>query len=242
LPGRTDDADSEHWRAFFLGGHAAVLSLNYLRRRVRAEGKAAGTSLSLWEENEMKRCSVLVVLVLAALLADHRCKAEKAAAPKGKDVSRRDGGDSDVSVECFAVQGKHLRHWYATAFFSCISSEQAARDARFKKVEGLADPSGISFESHNYAGQYLRHKGGRLILTKCLDAADKKDATFLISKGLVSDADGWLSACRCGLHSARLSCIASSPAGKKRRIAKAFAQGDSTSEAALQAQRHGPES
>ena len=51
----------------------------------------------------------------------------------------------------------------------------------------------MSFESTNYPGQYLRHRNGRLLLTKCPQPLDKQDATFLVKEGLAGDQDGWIS-------------------------------------------------
>lgn len=99
----------------------------------------------------------------------------------------------EVSIECFDSSGKYLRHKNAITFVERIVSVQDSKDARFKKVRGLADPKGVSFESYNYPGQYLRHKEGRLVLAKCPEEADKKAATFLIVKGLAFDRDGWVS-------------------------------------------------
>jgi hypothetical protein len=99
----------------------------------------------------------------------------------------------EVSIECFDAKDKFLRHKNADAFLDPIVSVLDSKDARFKKVKGLADPKGVSFESYNYPGTYLRHKEGRLSVTKCPEEADKKDATFFIVKGLAFDRNGWVS-------------------------------------------------
>ncbi len=65
-------------------------------------------------------------------------------------------------------------------------------DAQFKIVAGLADSSGVSFESVSYPGYYLRHSNYNLVLNQTDGSSIfKADATFYKVSGL-ADA-GWSS-------------------------------------------------
>jgi hypothetical protein len=99
----------------------------------------------------------------------------------------------EVSIEAFVAKGKFVRHANALAYVEPIVTTLASKDARFKKIKGLADPKGVSFESHNFPEMYLRHRNGRLMVTSCPDEGDKSDATFFIKQGFASDQDGWVS-------------------------------------------------
>jgi hypothetical protein len=57
-------------------------------------------------------------------------------------------------------------------------------DATWIVRAGLADRSGVSFESKNYSGGYLRHRNGEL-LQENNDGSEQfaQDATFLVEPG-----------------------------------------------------------
>ena len=66
------------------------------------------------------------------------------------------------------------------------------RDSQWRIVPGLADASGVSFESVNFPGQYLRHASFNLVLNQNDNTSNfKADATFYKVAGL-ADA-GWSS-------------------------------------------------
>ena len=53
-----------------------------------------------------------------------------------------------------------------------------AKDSTFFLVPGLADPDGISFESFNFRGRYLRHRNFHLFVEPEDSANLAPDATF----------------------------------------------------------------
>jgi hypothetical protein len=107
--------------------------------------------------------------------------------------TRAEDDPDEVSLEVFDTTGKFLRHKDALVYVDPIVSILDSKDARYRKVKGLANPKGISFESYNYPGHFLRHREGRVMVTKCPEEHDKKDATFLVVKGLAFDRGGWVS-------------------------------------------------
>jgi hypothetical protein len=56
-------------------------------------------------------------------------------------------------------------------------------DATFRMVPGLADAEGVSFESLNYPGHYIRHRNSELWLDPLAQSDDQElfrnDATFI---------------------------------------------------------------
>jgi hypothetical protein len=52
-------------------------------------------------------------------------------------------------------------------------------DASFQRRAGLADAAGISLESVNFAGRYVRHRGG-LLYVETVPAAEASTATFAL--------------------------------------------------------------
>jgi CubicO group peptidase (beta-lactamase class C family) len=112
----------------------------------------------------------------------------------GLCVNLRAADDAkEISIEGFNAKGGHLRTKNDAAFVDLILTAKDAKDARFRKVAGLADPKGVSFESIQQRGKYLRQRGGRLVLAACASEADKKEATFLVVGGMASAENGWLS-------------------------------------------------
>ncbi|MCZ8520172.1 MULTISPECIES: glycoside hydrolase family 43 protein [Paenibacillus] len=68
------------------------------------------------------------------------------------------------------------------------SNVSPLEDAQYRIVPGLADPEGVSFESVNQPGSYLRHYNYEMKLAQADgSAAFKGDATFTMTAGL---ADG----------------------------------------------------
>jgi alpha-L-arabinofuranosidase B-like protein/beta-lactamase family protein len=132
--------------------------------------------------------ALLVGLTVASRLTRGASSQHKAAA-----ASSAVAQSVEVSIESFSHRGEFVRHKGGKGFVSAIMTPLDARDARFKKVAGLADAKGVSFESTHDPGHYLRHRSGRLILTPCPGALDKADATFLVKKGLADDQDEWIS-------------------------------------------------
>lgn len=149
---------------------------------------------------KMAAGAVLVWLTALALLAHGvqtrrwapvktTAEAQREAAAKATDEAQPE----EISIESFSLRGEFVRHRDSKGFVNPILTPLDSRDARFKKVPGLADAKGVSFESTNYPGRFLRHRSGRLILTACPEMLDKQDATFLVKKGLAGYRDGWIS-------------------------------------------------
>lgn len=83
---------------------------------------------------------------------------------------------------------RYIRHRLSLAYIDrIVASDQLGRkDATFRLVPGLAGRC-RSFESVNYAGQFLRHQNYRLKLAKQADEKlFKQDATFCVVEGLAS--------------------------------------------------------
>lgn len=53
-------------------------------------------------------------------------------------------------------------------------------DASFTQRAGLASGSGVSFESQNLPGQYIRHSNGLLNRRTINDTAGRSAATFVL--------------------------------------------------------------
>lgn len=52
-------------------------------------------------------------------------------------------------------------------------------DASFHQRAGLADPAGVSFESFNVPGRYIRHANNLLYMQAVAGTTALADATFL---------------------------------------------------------------
>ncbi|MFE9223437.1 AbfB domain-containing protein [Streptomyces massasporeus] len=57
-------------------------------------------------------------------------------------------------------------------------STRFASDATFRQRAGLADPAGVSYESSNYPGRYVRHWEYLLNVQAVSTPTDRVDATF----------------------------------------------------------------
>lgn len=92
---------------------------------------------------------------------------------------RRSG--EGMSLRSFSQPGRLVRVLDSLAELS----DDEKGEAVFKKVPGLADAAGVSFESADHPGHFLRHQGFRLKLHKDSgDALFKADATFHARAGL----------------------------------------------------------
>lgn len=83
--------------------------------------------------------------------------------------------------------GEAIRHKEGRAVLSPIGKSSVPfdiNDATWIVRAGLADRSGVSFESKNFPGGFLRHRNGELFQDQN-DGSDQfaKDATFLVEPG-----------------------------------------------------------
>lgn len=94
-----------------------------------------------------------------------------------------------VTLKSHNYPGHAIRHRNFLGEISEIHSQLDKKDATFKVVKGLADPSAISFESINYPGYYLRHHNFQIKLHKN-DGSRLflEDATFRKVPGLADDS------------------------------------------------------
>jgi hypothetical protein len=94
------------------------------------------------------------------------------------------------SLESFNYPGFFLRHSYFLGELTKVTSVLDRQDASFRLGPGLALPgrvgaAGVSFESVNYPGLYLRHQDFRLKLQPVIDdLLFRADATFIPQPGL----------------------------------------------------------
>ena len=99
---------------------------------------------------------------------------------------------SDVAFAPRFVPFRFVRHRnFLLNIEEILASDKlGARDARFRRVPGLAG-KGHSFESVNFPGHFWRHQNFRLKLHKFVD--DKRfreDATFFYKRGLGERVNG----------------------------------------------------
>jgi len=64
------------------------------------------------------------------------------------------------------------------------------KDSTFRRVRGLADPNGVSFESFNVPGHYLRHRDFQLFIEPKDSPNLAPDATFFEEPAPVVIDDG----------------------------------------------------
>ncbi|WP_265521139.1 AbfB domain-containing protein [Oerskovia flava] len=84
-----------------------------------------------------------------------------------------------VSFESVNFPGHYLRHdAYALRLVADDGTAQLAADATFEPVAGLADPSLVSFRSHNIPDRYLRDLSGTARIDVVTSAAERASATF----------------------------------------------------------------
>ncbi len=78
-----------------------------------------------------------------------------------------------------------MRHSYYNAILTVLNTEIDVNDGSFKIVKGLSDPKGVSFESVNFSGYFLKHSSYKMVLAKFEENETyKNDATFYIRDGL----------------------------------------------------------
>lgn len=63
-------------------------------------------------------------------------------------------------------------------------------DSTFKVVRGLADPAGVSFESVNFPGRFIRHRDFHLFLEPADSDLARRDATFIVVPPFIPDPPG----------------------------------------------------
>src|SRR5688572_33467487 len=67
------------------------------------------------------------------------------------------------SIRAYAPARHYIRHTNALGFIGEINVELDSRDARFKPVRGLPDPTCLSLQSPTIRDHYLRNPGFRSI-------------------------------------------------------------------------------
>ncbi|QYR19243.1 glycoside hydrolase family 43 protein [Paenibacillus sp. sptzw28] len=107
-------------------------------------------------------------------------------------VLKETGQPGDIRrLESYNFQNYFVRHYDFQARID--QNVSPIDDSRFRIVPGLASSSGISFESVNFPGYYLRHKNYVLVLEKPDGTSTfNSDATFKRVAGLASSS-GWVS-------------------------------------------------
>ncbi|SLK12314.1 MULTISPECIES: glycoside hydrolase family 43 protein [unclassified Paenibacillus] len=103
-------------------------------------------------------------------------------------VLKETGQPGDIrKLESYNVPGSFIRHYNYQARID--ASVSPAEDAQFRIVPGLANATGISFESMNYPGYFLRNNNGNITLVKNDGSATfRNDATFKRVNGLANAA------------------------------------------------------
>ncbi|BEL05263.1 hypothetical protein Q0Z83_034540 [Actinoplanes sichuanensis] len=92
------------------------------------------------------------------------------------------GGGGYVSIESVNFPGHYLRH--SNHDFALAANDATAgfaADATFKQVPGLADATGVSFQSYSQPTRYLRHYSFLLRLDEITTATGRADATFRLN-------------------------------------------------------------
>ncbi|WP_256974957.1 AbfB domain-containing protein [Paenibacillus amylolyticus] len=83
------------------------------------------------------------------------------------------------------MPGSFIRHYNYQARINANVSP--AEDAQFRIVPGLSNATGISFESMNYPGYFLRNNNGNITLVKNDGSTTfRNDATFKRVNGLAN--------------------------------------------------------
>lgn len=91
------------------------------------------------------------------------------------------GAGDTVSLESTSKPGYFLRHRNYIFWVERNDGSALFRaDASFNRRAGLSDSSGVSFESVNFPGRYLRHVNDDLLLQAVPSTTDKADATFTL--------------------------------------------------------------
>jgi hypothetical protein len=95
-------------------------------------------------------------------------------------ISIRQGiGSGTVSFGPFGQSNYVFRHSGFVLYTNAIDgSDLQKKDSSFRMVPGLADPTGVSFQSYNYPDRYLRHSGFAFYLQPNTGGIFAEDATF----------------------------------------------------------------
>jgi len=103
-----------------------------------------------------------------------------------------------VKLQSFNAKNSYLRHFLFLGALNPIATPQEVSDSTFKIVAGLAGNSdglagnGVSLESTNFQGMYLRHFLFRLtLMLRTPDPLFPSDATFKVVPGLADPT--WVS-------------------------------------------------
>ena len=123
-------------------------------------------------------------------LGKHNTIATITAAEKNNLTSK--WGTTSISrIKSWVAPDRFIRHAGGQGRIDAIPFDPY-QDGEWRVRPGLADGAGVSFESVNFPGQYLRHSGFAMILSPLEDTAGfRGDATFYQVPGL-ADA-GWSS-------------------------------------------------
>ena len=89
------------------------------------------------------------------------------------------------SFQSFNYPNEYIRHRNSLGEKTPVTSELDRKDATFRMVPGLADPTCVSLEARNYPGYFLRHQDSRVKLQPSDgNQLFKADATFCVRPGL----------------------------------------------------------
>lgn len=90
-------------------------------------------------------------------------------------------------LEAFSPASLFVRH--ANARGRVDANVTPPEDSQWRMIPGLADPAGVSFESVNYPGQFLRHRNGEVWRDGYVgETLFRADATFYPRAGLADSS------------------------------------------------------
>lgn len=146
-----------------------MTSVNIESPAASGKSKTGGARLPL--------CSLLALLVLGV-------SSQAGAQPAQTIDSKAKVNGQYVKLQSFNAQDSHLRHYLFLGTLSRIATPQEVSDSTFKIIPGLAG-SGVTFESVNFPGMYLRHFLFRLtLMLRTPDPVFPGDASFKRVPGL----------------------------------------------------------
>lgn len=124
------------------------------------------------------------------LLSKHNTIATITAADH-QNLLNRYGGTSWNRLKSSNVPDRYLRHAGNVARIDAVPFDPY-QDSQWRLVPGLADSAGVSFESVNFPGRYLRHTNFTVVLAANDNTAGfRADATFYRQAGRADS--GWSS-------------------------------------------------
>ncbi|TRX21666.1 T9SS type A sorting domain-containing protein [Flavobacterium franklandianum] len=86
-----------------------------------------------------------------------------------------------ISLQSLNSPDKYLRHSNAQMMLQSNDGSQVFKeDATFYLRSGLSNSSRVSFESFNFPGRFIRHRGSLLYSEAIVNQLDRDDATFYI--------------------------------------------------------------